>query len=489
MSNKHNPRISLFFSLLPLVFLTILLIINVVLYGSDSTSGPNQMALIFAASIAMLIAVINGIPWTILEEGMINSIRAALPAILILLLIGSLAGTWIISGIVPTMIFYGLKLLSPSVFLLATCFICSIVSVATGSSWTTVATIGLALTGVGETLGISAGYVGGAIISGAYFGDKMSPLSDTTNLASAMVGVNLFTHIRYMLYTTIPSMVLTLILYSIIGMSIDSDPNFETINLVVTTLENNFTIHPILLLVPLLVIVLGVVKIPAFPALLIGAIAGGLFAIIFQSNILQQIAQTDVFDTKVAYMVVLKAMYTSISLETGNEIVNSLLKSKGMEGMLNTVWLILSAMVFGGVMEVSGMLENITTLIIKQIKSFGSLVASTVGTCVFFNLTASDQYLSIIVPGRMFRKIYEEKGLEPQNLSRTLEDSGTVTSVLVPWNTCGATQAAVLGIATFTYAPYSFFNIISPLMTILFAYLNIKIARKESEKKSEKILV
>jgi len=447
------------------------------------------MALIFAASIAMLIAVINGIPWTILEEGMINSIRAALPAILILLLIGSLAGTWIISGIVPTMIFYGLKLLSPSVFLLATCFICSIVSVATGSSWTTVATIGLALTGVGETLGISAGYVGGAIISGAYFGDKMSPLSDTTNLASAMVGVNLFTHIRYMLYTTIPSMVLTLILYSIIGMSIDSDPNFETINLVVTTLENNFTIHPILLLVPLLVIVLGVVKIPAFPALLIGAIAGGLFAIIFQSNILQQIAQTDVFDTKVAYMVVLKAMYTSISLETGNEIVNSLLKSKGMEGMLNTVWLILSAMVFGGVMEVSGMLENITTLIIKQIKSFGSLVASTVGTCVFFNLTASDQYLSIIVPGRMFRKIYEEKGLEPQNLSRTLEDSGTVTSVLVPWNTCGATQAAVLGIATFTYAPYSFFNIISPLMTILFAYLNIKIARKESEKKSEKILV
>jgi len=461
----------------------------VVLYGSDSTSGPNQMALIFAASIAMLIAVINGIPWTILEEGMINSIRAALPAILILLLIGSLAGTWIISGIVPTMIFYGLKLLSPSVFLLATCFICSIVSVATGSSWTTVATIGLALTGVGETLGISAGYVGGAIISGAYFGDKMSPLSDTTNLASAMVGVNLFTHIRYMLYTTIPSMVLTLILYSIIGMSIDSDPNFETINLVVTTLENNFTIHPILLLVPLLVIVLGVVKIPAFPALLIGAIAGGLFAIIFQSNILQQIAQTDVFDTKVAYMVVLKAMYTSISLETGNEIVNSLLKSKGMEGMLNTVWLILSAMVFGGVMEVSGMLENITTLIIKQIKSFGSLVASTVGTCVFFNLTASDQYLSIIVPGRMFRKIYEEKGLEPQNLSRTLEDSGTVTSVLVPWNTCGATQAAVLGIATFTYAPYSFFNIISPLMTILFAYLNIKIARKESEKKSEKILV
>lgn len=482
MPEKHHNKISLFFSLLPFVFLTGLLTINVVIYGSDSTAGPNQMALIFAASFAMLIAISKGISWTILEKGMMNSIRTALPAILILLLIGSLAGTWIISGIVPAMIYYGLKLLTPSVFLAATCIICSIVSVATGSSWTTVATIGLALTGVGETLGISAGYVGGAIISGAYFGDKISPLSDTTNLASAMAGVNLFTHIRYMLYTTIPSIVITLILYGMIGLSLDSSTNIESINQVITALENNFTISPILLMVPVLVIFLVVIKMPAFPALLIGSIAGGVFAIIFQTGILMQVSQAEIFDVKVAYMVVLKAMYTSISLETGNDIVNNLLKSKGMEGMLNTVWLILSAMVFGGVMEVTGMLQNITTFIIKQVKSLGSLVASTVGTCLFFNITASDQYLAIIVPGRMFKKTYDENGLEPQNLSRTLEDSGTVTSVLVPWNTCGATQAAVLGIATFTYAPYSFFNIISPLMTILFAYLNIKIARKNLAK-------
>jgi NhaC family Na+:H+ antiporter len=481
MSERQPVKISLVLSLIPIVFLTGLLVLNVVIYGVDSTSGPNQLALIFAASLAMLIAIRYGITWKTLEVGMMNSILTALPAILILLLIGSLAGTWIISGIVPTMIYYGLKLLSPSIFLLATCFICSIISLATGSSWTTVATIGLALAGVGETLGLHAGYVGGAVISGAYFGDKISPLSDTTNLASSMAGVSLFTHIQYMLYTTIPSIVLSLILYGIMGLSISSTPNIESINEVMNTLENNFTISPALLVVPLLVIVLVIAKTPAFPALLIGTLAGGVFAIIFQTKIIQQIAHVDTIDIKVAYMVVLKAMYTSISLETGNEIVNGLLKSNGMEGMLNTVWLILSAMVFGGVMEATGMLENITAFIIKQVNSLGSLVASTVGTCIFFNITASDQYLSIIVPGRMFKKTYDKMGLKPQNLSRTLEDSGTVTSVLVPWNTCGATQAAVLGIATFAYAPYSFFNIISPLMTILFAYFNIRIARNKPE--------
>lgn len=478
-----SKSISLFLAFLPIVFLVGLLILNVNLFSDNATSGPNQMALIFSAGIAAIIAYSKGLQWPALEKGILKSIQSAMPAILILLLIGALSGTWIISGIVPAMIYYGLKVLSPSVFLFASCFICSVVSIATGSSWTTVATVGLALSGVGETLGFPAGLVGGAIISGAYFGDKLSPLSDTTNLASAMAGVNLFTHIRYMLFTTIPSITIALILYIIFGLSQDNVIVQSDLAGVLNALSETFYISPVLLLVPLGVIVLVLLKIPAFPALLIGSLAGGIAAIIFQKDVLFQIVSADSY-LETSYSAVLKAMYTSIQVVSGNKILDNLLSSSGMEGMLNTVWLILCAMIFGGVMEVSGLLGRITYSLVKIARSTVALISSTVGTCIFFNLTASDQYLAIVVPGKMFRKAYEDKNLLPQNLSRTLEDSGTVTSPLIPWNTCGAAQATVLGIATFAYAPYSFFNLISPVITILFAYFNIRIARKNTSGKA-----
>jgi len=353
----------------------------------------------------------------------------------------------------------------------------AIVSLATGSSWSTVATLGVALLGIGRTLGIPDGMIGGAIISGAYFGDKMSPLSDTTNLAPAMAGTDLFTHIRYMAWTTGPSIGITLIIFSIIGLSRSQSGQIEDIAPVLNAIDGTFRITPWLFLVPALVITLIVRKVPALPALLIGTLSGALFALIFQPHIIRQVAGPDSPFHIAAYVAIMKSMYTNISVTTDHAMVNSLLETGGMRGMLNTVWLIMCAMIFGGIMESSGLLHRITESVIKLAHNTGSLVASTAGTCMFFNVTASDQYLSIVVPGRMFAETYRERGLKPQVLSRTLEDSGTVTSVLVPWNTCGATQAIVLGVPTLTFLPYAFFNIISPFMTIAFAYFNIKIAR------------
>ena len=475
MTDKKIPYV---LAILPILFLIILLAYNVFLYGDNSLAGANQLALLIAAATASIIGIKFGSTWEIILSGVTKSISSTTESLIILLLIGALAGTWLLSGIVPAMICYGLQILSPTIFLFATAIITAIVSLATGSSWTTIATIGIALLAIGEVLGFPTGLIGGAIISGAYFGDKMSPLSDTTNLAPAMAGTDLFTHIRYMMYTTIPSFIITLIIFLIVGFTHDSNTT-QNIDELLQVITNKFNINGWLFLVPLLVIMLIIKKIPAIPALLTGALLGGFFAIIFQPEIVISIANTESLNIKSAYIAIINAMGSDIAVSTDNEMINKLLSTSGMAGMLNTIWLIICAMIFGGTMEATGLLRRVAEPIIKYAENTGSLITTTAGTCIFFNITASDQYLSIVVPGRMFAEAYKKKGLAAENLSRTLEDSGTVTSVLVPWNTCGATQSAVLGVATLIYLPYCFFNLISPLMTIAYGYLNIKIRKIE----------
>ncbi|MFO7874842.1 MAG: Na+/H+ antiporter NhaC [Bacteroidales bacterium] len=482
-NTTRRPR--LFEALIPVIFLTVLISINVFIFGDDALAGSNQIVLILSATVASIVAIRLGHGWETLHKGIVRSIGSSMPAILILLLIGSLAGTWLLSGIVPSMIYYGLQILNPTIFLVAACIVSAIVSLATGSSWSTVATLGVALLGIGRALGIPEGIIGGAIISGAYFGDKMSPLSDTTNLAPAMAGTNLFTHIRYMAWTTIPSISIALILFLIIGLTRSQDGTITDIEPVLSAIDNTFYVSPILFLVPALVITLIIRKVPALPALLTGTLAGALFALIFQPHIIEHVSGIMDNFLVASYVAVMKALYTDISVVTDHAMVNSLLETGGMSGMLNTVWLIICAMIFGGVMESSGLLQRITESVIRLAHNDGSLVAATAGTCMFFNVTASDQYLAIVVPGRMFSSTFRKRGLRPQNLSRTLEDSGTVTSVLVPWNTCGATQSSVLGVSTIAFLPYAFFNLISPLMTILFAYLKIRISRFTPEEQAE----
>lgn len=469
-------------ALIPLVFLIVLLIINIRIFGTDGLSGSNQIVLLLSATVAGLVAVFRlGYTWETLQEGIVKSISSAMSSILILFLIGALAGTWLLSGVVPAMIYYGLQVLSPTIFLFAACFISSVVSVATGSSWTTVATVGVALLGIGKALGFEEGIIAGAIISGAYFGDKMSPLSDTTNLAPAMAGTDLFTHIRYMAKTTIPSISITLLLFLIIGFNYETGGNVEDVKTISAVISEKFNITPWLFLVPAIVLVMIVKKVPALPALLAGALLGGVFAWIFQPEIIAEIANDTGSYAYLGFKAIMVSLYGEISIVTQNDIVNELLTTGGMAGMLDTIWLIICAMIFGGIMEESGMLKVLAEALIKKVHKVGSLIAATAATCVFFNITTSDQYLAILVPGRMYADVYRKRGLKPENLSRTLEDSATVTSVLVPWNTCGATQASVLGVATLVYAPYCFFNIISPFMTILYGYLNLGIRYIEPE--------
>ncbi len=351
------------------------------------------------------------------------------------------------------------------------------VSLATGSSWSTVATIGVALLGIGNALGFSEGVVAGAIISGAYFGDKMSPLSDTTNLAPAMAGTDLFTHIRYMVFTTGPSIIITIVIFFVIGLTYKHTGGQASVESTLHAIENSFNITPWLFLVPAILITVIVKKMPPLPAIMVGTLLGAVFAVIFQPHVVEQVSKIDGSYLKSSYVAVMQSMFGDIAILTEDAQVNELLSTRGMAGMLNTIWLILSAMIFGGVMEAGGLLVRITESVIKFAKSTGSLVATTVGTCMFFNVTASDQYISIVVPGRMFSKTYRDRGLKPEVLSRALEDSGTVTSVLIPWNTCGATQSAVLGVPVLTYLPYAFFNIISPFMSIFMAAFNINIRR------------
>ena len=466
-----------FQALVPIIFLVILLSINVSIFGDDSLSGSIQIVLILSSAVASIIAFNLGFSWLDIQKGIIKSINSSLPSILILFLVGSLAGSWLLSGVVPAFIYYGIQILNAKIFFFAACVICIVVSMATGSSWTTSATIGIALIGIGRALDISDGLVAGAILSGAYFGDKMSPLSDTTNLAPAMAGSDLISHIKYLSLTTVPSIIISLVIFIVLGFNISDSIGLNNAEVISNAIKEKFYISPALFIVPLVVIILIYNKIKAVPALFVGVILGSAFALIFQSNLVLEVSDSSSNSWKALFSGTMISLYGSISIDASNEMVSKLLSSSGMFGMLDTIWLVICAMIFGGVMEKAGFLKKIISIILNKIKSTGSLITSTAGTCIFFNLSASDQYLSIVVPGKMYSSIYKEKGLAPENLSRTLEDGGTVTSVLVPWNTCGAYHASVLNVATLTYLPFCFFNLISPIMTILFAYLKIKIKR------------
>ena len=468
---------SFFESIFPIIFLVILLSINVSIFKDDALSGSIQIVLILSSAVASLVAMRLGFKWKDIQKGIVKSIDSSLPSILILFLVGSLAGSWMLSGIVPAMIYYGIQILNPKIFLFAACIISIIVSMATGSSWTTTATIGIALIGIGKALNISEGLIAGSILSGAYFGDKMSPLSDTTNLAPAVAGGDLFSHIRYLMYTTLPSIGICLIIFILMGLTNVNDINLNNTEIILSSISDKFYISPVLFVVPLIVILLIYKKVQAVPSLFIGVFLGSIFALIFQTNLVYEISQTGDSGWTSLFVGTMKSLYGTITITTSSDMVNELLTSSGMYGMLGTIWLIISAMIFGGVMEKAGFLNSIAAIILKKVNSTGSLVTSTAGSCIFFNLTASDQYMSIVVPGRMFSTIYKNKNLAPENLSRTLEDSGTVTSVLVPWNTCGAYHASVLNVATLTYLPYCFFSLISPIMTILVAYFRIKIKK------------
>lgn len=481
MTEKKIPHFLI--ALLPIVALVGLLYLNVTIYGEDATYGPNQIALLLAAGVATLIGFSLKYTWEELQKGIVKSIKSALPAIIILLLIGALAGTWLLSGVVPTMIYYGLKILNPTIFLFAACAVSAIVSIATGSSWSTIATVGVALLAIGQALGFGMGLVAGAIISGAYFGDKMSPLSDTTNLAPAMAGTDLITHIKYMALTTIPSIVITLLIFLFLGFGSSVQTNSKDVDIILSMIQENFYVSPVLFIVPAIVIILIVKKVSAIPALFVGVLLGAIAGIIFQPNLVETISGVKGNYVNASYTASMNAMFGEISAvntEGFNDYqmkIAGLLDAGGMSGMMNTIWLIICAMCFGGVMEACGLLQKITKSIVSVVKSTGSLIATTAGTCIFFNATASDQYLAIVVPGRMFADTYRDRGLAPENLSRTLEDSGTVTSVLFPWNTCGAAQSSVLGVATGEYWFYCFFNLISPVMTVIYGYFNIKIRK------------
>lgn len=474
---KIKPKkITLFQSLIPMVLLVILLAINVFIFEDEALAGTNQFVLLIGGLIAIGVGLYNKVDYEFIIKKITKNVRETTRAIYILLLVGALSGTWLLSGVIPTMIYYGLQILEPQIFLPACVIICSIISLATGSSWTTSATVGIALVGIGSTMGIPVGMIGGAVLSGAYFGDKLSPLSDTTNLASAMAGTDLFTHIKYMLFTTLPTYVVTLIIFIVISFNIEISSTLD-ITATLDAIDKTFTISPWLFAVPVIVVIAILKQIKPILALLFGTLLGAVFALFFQPDIVARIGDGDHLTVVTAYRGVMRAITTDIAIISPMESLNSLFEAGGMKSMLNTVWLIICAMFFGGAMEAIGALKKITASLLSIAKSVFGLFASTMASCVIVNLTASEQYLSIVVPGKMFAKAYKERGLAPENLSRALEDSGTVTSVLIPWNTCGAYHSGVLGIDTFAYAPYTFFNIITPFVSLAYVALNIKIRR------------
>ena len=462
-------------ALTPLATLVALLAMVIPIFGGDALLGGSQVSLLIATAVCVGIAMLKyNYKWSTLEEGMSKNIKKVTPAIIILLLIGALSGTWMLSGVVPSLISYGLHILSPRFFLASCCIICSIVSLVTGSSWTTIATIGVALLGIGKALGFEVGWIAGAIISGAYFGDKISPLSDTTVLASSTTSTKLFTHIRYMLFTTIPSMGITLIIFTVAGFSMNHTDS-EQSALFADTLSQTFNLSPWLMLVPLITAILIMVKLPTIITLFISSIVAAICILIFQPHILLQIAPSDTLDFTAGFKALMISIFGNTALSTGHPEIDALVATRGMRGMMDTVWLIICAMCFGGVMSASHMLHSITNLFVRFVHKPKSAVCSTVGAGLFFNACTADQYLSIILTGNLFKELYRNRGLESRLLSRTVEDSVTVTSVLIPWNSCGMTQATVLGVGTLTYLPYCFFNLLSPLMSILVVFSGFKI--------------
>lgn len=547
---------SLLDALIPVLSLVIMLAFSVVLYGEDSSYGANQIALLMAAAIAMIVGYKNGYSWKELEAGIVKGISMSLGAILILLMVGSLIGTWILSGTVPTMIYYGLQILDPSYFYAAACIICALVSISIGSSWTTAGTIGVALIGIAVGLDLSLPMTAGAIISGAYFGDKMSPLSDTTNLAPAVTGTELFTHIRHMAWTTGPSIVFAIVVFLVIGLTEDVSDSASGLTQTLAVFDKNFSIS-LLSLVPLFVVLfLAYKKMPAFPTLFIGALLGGLFAVFLQVDSTERMvssklysceasseqskitscamssvstensnttaefellvneesvsanlvltegdtSQTVVFDNKgeiinieankrsyfvTAIDAIWRAMASGYVSTTGDATVDKLLSRGGMESMLNpTVWLILCAMTFGAILETIGLLQRLVTGALSMVRSTGSLITTVIATCIGTNIIAGDQYIAIVLPGRMYRAEFKRRQLHPKNLSRVLEDSATITSPLIPWNTCGAYMAATLGVSTFAYLPFCFFNLANPIVSIIYGIMNFKIEKIQENEES-----
>ncbi|MCW8124950.1 Na+/H+ antiporter NhaC [Microbulbifer halophilus] len=470
-AKPHKP--SLADALVPLGILIGLLSLSVYFYGADSSYGPNQIALLLCAGVAALMGMKNGHSWNDMEGGMLHGIGLVFGAILILLAVGALIGSWILAGTVPSMIYYGVQILSPQWFYAASCIICAIVGLSIGSSWTTAGTLGVALMGIAGALDLSPAITAGAVISGAYFGDKMSPLSDTTNVAAAVTSNDLFLHIRHMLWTTVPAFVIALVVFSIIGLTADTgNASAEDIQLLLGALQEEFNISIVSLLPLALLLFMAWRKIPAYPTLIIGALVGCLIALVFEPETARRLGGGDGFlaAVKGAWY----SLFDGYESTSSNENVAALLSKGGMSSMLNTIWLIISAMAFGGAMERAGFLQEIVDWTISRVKTAGGLITSTVFTCFGMNAAAGDQYMAIIIPGRMLREAFADKGLHGLNLSRTLEDSGTITSVLIPWNTCGAYMSATLGIATFSYAPFALFNLICPLLAIAYGWFHFK---------------
>ncbi|PCI53816.1 MAG: Na+/H+ antiporter NhaC [Gammaproteobacteria bacterium] len=482
MSKQVPERItpkepSMFDACLPVISLVILLATAVVYFGNDSSYGPNQIALLIAMGIAVVIGIKNGHHWHDIEKAIINGISLSLGAVLILLAVGSLIGTWLLSGTVPTMIYYGLQILDPSWFYAAACIICGIVALSIGSSWTTAATIGVALIGIAQGLSLDPAITAGAVISGAYFGDKISPLSETTNLAPAIAGSELFAHIRYMFWTTIPSISTAIILFLILGFSETTTATTSAITDLSNQLAQQFNIS-LFNLVPLVVLLfLAIKKVPAFPAVAIGALMGGLWAVLFQQELILRLANENADVLSANIKVVWTAFFDGVSISTGNAELDKLLSGGGMSKMLNTIWLIMCALSFGAVLEYLGMLRKFVSAILVAAKSTGSLIASTVATCIGTNLITADQYMAIVMPGRMYKDEYQRRGLHPLVLSRTLEDSGTITSPLIPWNTCGAYMYSVLLVNPLDYIFYSFFNLINPVLAVVYGFIGFNIKK------------
>ncbi len=471
-------------SLIPFVFLVSVLVLVIRVFGANALEGASQVALIMASGVAVAISMIfYKVPWKKFEDGILDNIRAVGPSILILLFIGAVAGSWMVSGVVPTMIYYGMKVIFPSIFLFASCGICALISVMTGSSWTTIATVGVALIGIGTAQGYEPGWIAGAIVSGAYFGDKVSPLSDTTVLASSSAETPLFTHIRFMMFTTIPSFVIAMIVFLVVSLMHEAPSAVETADFS-NDLLSTYNISPWLLLVPVFTGIMIARKVPAMLTLFVASVIAGIFAIIFQPHIIGAVAtgMAPDRDSALTFLEGFKGLfisyYGSTAVDTGNVALNELVTTRGMSGMMNTIFLIIAAVAFGGALVGSGMLQSLTDMLTKFIKRRVTMVASTVGTGIFTNMITGDQYLSIILTCSLYKKLYREKGYGPQLLSRSVEDSATVVSVLIPWNSCGMTQATVLKVSTMQYLPYCLFNLISPVMSILIAAIGYKIVRK-----------
>lgn len=477
MSQKSSTPSTLV-SFIPMWVLVALLALTIYVFGDQSLSGGSQVCLLVASAVCASLGMwCYGISWHVFETSIASNVKRVSSALFILLVIGALSGIWMVSGIVPTMIYYGIQIIHPSLFLFCTCIICALVSLMTGSSWTTVATIGVALLGIGQAQGFHEGWIAGAIISGAYFGDKMSPLSDTTVLSSTTIGVPIFTHIRYMLLTTIPALLIALIVYGIAGFSL-SVTTETGVRVYAEGLADKFNLSVLAFVVPLVTAWMIYRRVPSLITLFISTVLAAVYAVLFQQNVLLEIAECSGGTNLPLFRGMLQSVFGSTQLEMGHQDLNDLVATSGMSGMMDTIWLILCAMCFGGTMTASGFLAGITRFFIRFVRGAFSLVSSTVLSGLFLNLVTADQYISIILTGNIYRQTYEDKGFEIRLLGRTTEDAVTVTSPLIPWNTCGLTQATVLGVSTWTYFPYCVFNYLCPLVSIVIASTGFRIYRK-----------